>query len=179
MVPSCARAGELKMMSPVAYDHLRLPSRPTAYTFPSCEPTSTEPSAAIAGEETTGPAAWNAHETSGLTAGSTNGDRPRWVGPNRNIDWAGSVAYCGNGSAGVPVVLVVTDGRLVSAGQTHRPASQRRLSLQSRSPKQGLGSTVAQVEDSKATSGRVTAARREELGRRAACNGQGVRMAQG
>ena len=39
MVPSCATAGELKMMSPVAYDHLSVPSRPTPYTLPSCEPT--------------------------------------------------------------------------------------------------------------------------------------------
>ena len=95
MVPSCATAGELKMMSPVAYDHLSVPSRATSYSLPSCEPTSTEPSAATAGDDTIGPPVANVHQTAGFTAGSTNGERPRWVGPKRNIACAGSIAYCG------------------------------------------------------------------------------------
>ena len=95
-------AGELKMMSPVAYDHLSVPSRPTPYSLPSCEPTSTEPSAATAGDDTIGPPVANVHQTAGLTAGSTNGERPRWVGPKRNIAWAGSIAYCGSGNDGPP-----------------------------------------------------------------------------
>src|SRR4051794_15175241 len=121
-------AGELKMMSPVAYDHLSEPSRATSYNLPSCGPTSTEPSPASAGEETMGPPVANVHQTAGLTAGSTNGDRPRWVGPKRNIPCAGSTAYCGSGTDG-PRPDAATDGRAVSPGHTHRPASHRRFSL--------------------------------------------------
>ena len=50
-----------------------------------------------AGDDTIGPPVANVHQTAGLTAGSTNGERPRWVGPKRNIAWAGSIAYCGSG----------------------------------------------------------------------------------
>src|SRR6185295_6709362 len=102
MVPSCATAGELKMMSPVAYAHLSVPSRAIAYSLPSCDPTSTDPSAATAGDETMGAPAVNVHQIDGLTAGSTNGERPRCVAPRRNIDWAGSIAYCGSGNAAAP-----------------------------------------------------------------------------
>src|SRR5215471_9544952 len=126
MVPSCPMAGELKMMSPVAYDHLSDPSRATSYTLPSCEPTSTDPSAATAGDDTIGPPVANVHQTVGLTAGSTNGERPRWVGPNLNIACAGSSAYCGSGTDGPPSPGAMTDGRVASPGQTQRPASHNR-----------------------------------------------------
>ena len=66
MVPSCATAGELKMMSPVAYDHLSVPSRATAYSLPSCDPTSTDPSPAIAGDDTIGPPVATVHQIGGL-----------------------------------------------------------------------------------------------------------------
>src|SRR5215813_9862287 len=102
MVPSCAMAGELKMMSPVAYDHLSDPSRATAYSLASCDPTSTDPSPARAGDDTIGPPVANVHQIAGLTAGSTNGERPRWVGPNRNMPCAGSIAYWGSGTPGPP-----------------------------------------------------------------------------
>src|SRR5262245_46554767 len=124
MVPSCAMAGELKMMSPVAYDHLSAPSRATVYSFPSCDPTITEPSPATAGDDTIGPPVANVHQIAGLTAGNTNGERPRWVDPKRNIAWAASTAYCGSGSDG-DSPGAITDGRVASPGQTHRPASQR------------------------------------------------------
>ena len=131
------------MMSPVAYDHRSDPSRATLYSLPSCDPTRTEPSPATAGDETTGPPVANVHQTTGLTAGSTNGDRPRWVGPNRNIACAGSTAYWGNGTDGPPSPGAATDGRVASPGQTHRPASHSRLSLQSLSAAQGEASTWA------------------------------------
>src|SRR5438477_8302501 len=137
-------AGELKMMSPVAYDHLGDPSRPTAYSLLSCDPTRTEPSAATAGDDTIGPPVANVHQTAGLAGGSTNGDRPRWVGPNRNIACAASTAYCGSGTDGPVSPPAATDGRVASPGQTQRPASHRRLSLQSLSAAHGVGSTCAQ-----------------------------------
>src|SRR5215470_6301708 len=115
-------AGELKMMSPVAYDHLSVPSRARAYSFASCDPTSTEPSPATAGDDTIGPPVANVHQTAGLSAGSTNGERPRWVGPKRNIACAGSTAYCGSASDD-DSPGAVTEGRFASPGQTHRPAS--------------------------------------------------------
>src|SRR6185295_18115203 len=144
MVPSCPMAGELKMMSPVAYDHLSAPSRATLYSLASCEPTSTDPSAASAGDDTIGPPTANVHQTAGFTAGSANGERPRCDGPKRNIACAGSTAYCGNGTEG-PSPGAVTDGRLVSPGHTQRPASHSRFSLQSVSAPQGVGSTWAQL----------------------------------
>src|SRR3982751_4477984 len=98
MVPSCPMAGELKMMSPVAYDHLSEPSRATSYNLPSCEPISTAPSPASAGDDTIGPTVANVHHTAGFAAGSRKGERPRWVGPKRNIACAGSTAYWGTGS---------------------------------------------------------------------------------
>src|SRR4051794_3469915 len=116
MVPSRPTAGELKMMSPVAYDHRSVPSRPTLYSLPSWDPISTEPSTATAGDDTIGPPVTKVHQTAGLTAGSTNGDRPRWVGPNRNIAWAGSIAYCGSGTDGPPSPGAATEGRVVSPG---------------------------------------------------------------
>ena len=133
------------MMSPVAYDHLSVPSRATAYSRLSCEPISTEPSLAMAGDETMGPPVGNAHQTVGRLGGSVNGDRPRCVAPNRNIACAGSIAYWGSGSA-VPFWTSVDPGvrDALSAGQVQRPASQRRFSLQSRSLAQGDGSTCAQ-----------------------------------
>src|SRR5215471_20684895 len=139
MVPSCAMAGELKMMSPVAYDHLSDPSRATSYSLPSCEPNSTDPSSAIAGDETIGPPGMNVHQTAGFLAGSTNGERPRWAGPRRNIGWTGSTAYCGSGSGCVvggpagPYVVITRGrvGRLASAGQRQWPAWQIRSALQS------------------------------------------------
>src|SRR6058998_1820422 len=102
MVPSCATAGELKMMSPVAYAHLSVPSRAMSYRLWSCEPTRSEPSVAMAGDETIGAPVMNVHQIAGLVAGSANGERPRWVGPKRNIAWAGSIAYWGNGTDGPP-----------------------------------------------------------------------------
>src|SRR6185312_16246766 len=96
VVPSCATAGELKMMSPVAYDHLSVPSRATAYTLLSWEPTRIEPSAAMAGDETMGPPVAKTHQMLGLFAGSANGERPRCAGPKRNIACADSMAYCGS-----------------------------------------------------------------------------------
>src|SRR6185295_15392608 len=143
MVPSCATAGELKMMSPVAYDHLIEPSRATSYNLPSCDPTRMDPSPATAGDETIGPPVANVHQTAGLTAGKTKGERPRWLGPKRNIACAGSIAYCGRGTDG-DSPPAATEGRVVSPGQTQRPASQSRLSLQSVSDAHCLGSTVAQ-----------------------------------
>src|SRR5580693_7457575 len=86
------------MMSPVAYDHLSVPSRATAYTRASCDPTRTEPSPPMAGDEMMGPPVWKAHQMLGLVAGSVKGERPRCVGPKRNIAWAGSTAYCGSGN---------------------------------------------------------------------------------
>src|SRR4051812_35070053 len=130
MVPSCATAGELEMMSPVAYDHLSEPSRAAVYSLPSCDPTSTDPSPASAGDDTIGPPVGNVHQIAGLTAGSTNGERPRCVGPNRNIACAGSTAYCGSGTDG-PTPGADMDAWAVSPGHTQRPASHRRLSLQS------------------------------------------------
>ena len=58
------------MMSPVAYDHLSVPSRATLYSLPSCDPTSTEPSPATAGDDTMGPPVAKVHQTAGLTAGA-------------------------------------------------------------------------------------------------------------
>ena len=144
MVPSWAMAGELKMMSPVAYDHLSEPSRATSYNLPSWEPTSTAPSPASAGDDTIGPPVAKVHHTAGFAAGSRNGDRPRWVGPKRNIDWAGSTAYWGSGTDGPPSPGAVTDGRVASPGQTQRPASHSRFILQSLSAAQGVASTWAQ-----------------------------------
>src|SRR4051812_46219780 len=140
-VPSCATAGELKMMSPVAYDHLRVPSRATSYTRPSCDPTRTDPSPPIAGEEMMGPPVWKTHQMVGLVAGSANGERPRCVGPKRNIAWAGSTAYCGSGSEVDDISLTLPRGREALAGQAQRPASHSRLSLQSWSLAQGTAST--------------------------------------
>src|SRR5580692_8040943 len=143
MVPSCATAGELKMMSPVAYDHLSEPSRATAYNRLSWEPTSTEPSPAIAGDEMIGPPVWKTHQMAGLTAGSVKGDRPRCVAPKRNSAWAGSMAYCGSGNeAATPSPPGAA--RPADAGQTQLPASQSRLNLQSWSLAQGSASTWAQ-----------------------------------
>src|SRR3954451_3182564 len=122
MVPSCATAGELKMMSPGAYAPLSVPSRAIAYSFRSCEPTRIEPSAATAGEDTTGAPTVTVHQMDGFTAGSTNGERPRWVAPNRNIACAGSIAYCGSGNAGAPGPGVPGTAREASAGHRHRPA---------------------------------------------------------
>src|SRR4029077_7375465 len=136
MVPSWATAGELKMMSPVAYDHLSVPSLPTAYSLPSCDPTSTDPSAPTAGDDTMGPPVCTVHQTDGLVAGSTNGERPRCVGPNPNIAWAGSRAYCGEGSGDAPPGPTPA-ARLASAGQPQRPVSHSRFSLQSRSDAHG------------------------------------------
>src|SRR6185312_5447209 len=148
MVPSCATAGELKMMSPVTYDHLSDPSRAMAYSRSSCDPISTDPSLAMAGDETIGPPVVKVHQMAGLFAGSVKGERPRWVAPKRNIDWAGSTAYCGSGSA-VPfwTTVAAVGWAALSAGQTHRPASQSRFSLQSRSLTQGDGSTCAQAAE--------------------------------
>src|ERR1043166_5810233 len=75
------------MMSPVAYDHLSVPSRATSYSLPSCDPTSTDPSAAMAGDDTIGALVMNVHQTAGFVAGSAKGERPRCVGPKRNIAW--------------------------------------------------------------------------------------------
>src|SRR4029079_3490352 len=100
MVPSCATAGELKMISPVAYDQRSVPSRATLYSLPSCDPTSTDPSEATAGDATIRAHLMNVHRIDGFVAGSAKGERPRWVGPKRNIAWAGSIAYCGSGTDG-------------------------------------------------------------------------------
>src|SRR5450755_1400859 len=176
MVPSCATAGELKMISPVAYDHLSVPSGPRAYTLPSCDPTRTEPSPAMAGDETIGPPVWKTHQIAGLMAGSTNGDRPRWVGPKRNIACAGSTAYWGKSSDAVAVELPVPAGREASAGQTQRVASHSRLSLQSLSLVHGRASIWAQP------SNRVQRAAKRgkrRAWRQTAGGGRNVRMAQG
>src|SRR6516162_7641115 len=178
MVPSWATAGELKMMSPVAYDHLSVPSLAVAYSLPSWEPISTDPSLATAGEETIGPAVASVHQTAGLTAGSTNGERPRCVGPKRNIACAGSIAYCGSGSGTPAGPGAAPAAWVASAGQTQRPASQSRLSLQSRSPEHGTASTWA--HDSPARPGARLVARssapaaRERNRRTAAGNGRSV-----
>src|SRR5262245_15759770 len=169
MVPSCAMAGELKMMSPVAYAHRSDPSRATSYSLVSCDPTSTDPSAATAGDDTMGPPVANVHQTAGLTAGNTNGERPRWVGPNRNIACAASIAYCGRGTDGPVSPCAPTEGRVVSPGQTQRPASQRRLSLQSLSAAQGVGSTCAQPNPPSTALDRPRAA--TSVTRRPACLG--------
>src|SRR6186713_1537705 len=176
-------AGELKMMSPVAYDPRSVPSRAISYTLPSCDPMSTEPSPATAGDDTIGPLDANVHQMAGLAAGSTNGERPRCVGPNRNIDSAGSIAYCGSDTAG-PSPGAPTDGRVASAGQTQRPASHRRFSLQSLSPAHGLASTWAQPEPIIAARERTTAAQPARRGasprpRGAAGDRHRIRMAQG
>src|SRR5688572_1830639 len=176
-------AGELKMMSPIAYDPRSVPSRAISYTLPSCDPTSTEPSDASAGDDTIGPLVANVHQIAGLAAGSTNGERPRCVGPNRNIASAGSIAYCGSGTAG-PKPGAPTDGRLASAGHTQRPASHRRFSLQSLSAAHGFASTWAQPEPINAVRERTTAAQPARRGasqrpRGAASDGHGIRMAQG
>ena len=174
MVPSCAMAGELKMMSPVAYDHLSVPSRATLYSLPSCDPTSTDPSAAMAGDDTIGPPVTNVHQTAGFVAGSANGERPRCVGPKRNIACAGSTAYCGSGTDGPPSPAAGTEGRAVSPGHTQRPASHRRLSLQSLSDAHGVGSTWAQPRPAPrptATSGQTKAATSVTVTRRPACVG--------
>src|SRR5579871_196379 len=143
MVPSCATAGELKMMSPVAYDHRSVPSRATAYTRLSCEPTTTEPSPAMAGDETMGPEVVRTHQMLGFTAGSVNGERPRWAGPKRNIAWAGSIAYCGSGSGAAPGSGPTPGACDAEAGQTQWPASHSRFNLQSWSLEQGTASTWA------------------------------------
>src|SRR5262252_281928 len=170
MVPSCPMAGELKMMSPVAYAHLSDPSRPTAYSLLSCDPTRTAPSAASAGDDTIGPPVANVHQTAGLVGGSRNGERPRWVGPKRNIACAGSSAYWGSGTCGPVSPCAITDGRVASPGQTHRPASHRRLSLQSLSAAHGVGSTWAQPNPARAALDRSRAA--TSVTRRTACLGQ-------
>ena len=111
------------MMSPVAYDHLSVPSRATSYSLPSCDPTSTDPSAAMAGDDTIGPPVAKVHQIAGLVAGSTNGERPRWVGPNRNIAWAGSIAYCGSGTRrSAQPARAATEGR-GGVARPHAPAS--------------------------------------------------------
>src|SRR5262245_17818389 len=145
------------MMSPVAYDHLSVPSRATLYSFVSCEPTSTEPSEATAGDDTIGAPVANVHQTDGFVAGSTKGERPRCVGPKRNIAWAGSSAYCGSGTDGPVRPPACTEGREVSPGHTQRPASHRRFILQSLSEAQGAGSTWAQ-ESTATTVARTRAA---------------------
>jgi hypothetical protein len=175
MVPSCATAGELKMMSPVAYAHLRVPSGPIAYSLPSWDPTSTEPSAATAGDDTMGADAVKVHEIAGFTAGSTKGERPRWVAPRRNIAWAGSIAYCGSGNAGAPGTAPAAMARVASTGHRQRPASQSRLSLQSLSDAQGDGSTWAHAASSSVAPS--TAA--PTVARFMAGDGRDVRMAQG
>src|SRR6185369_7987882 len=154
------------MMSPVAYDHLSVPSRATLYSLPSCDPTSTDPSAAMAGDDTFGALVMNVHQMAGFVAGSTKGERPRCVGPKRNIAWAGSIAYCGKGTDGPPSPPACTEGRAVSPGHTQRPASQRRLSLQSLSDAQGAGSTCAQLRH--ATRAATTAVTRRQVRRRPA-----------
>src|SRR4029077_13346339 len=133
------------MISPVAYDHLSVPSRATSYSLPSCDPTSTDPSAAMAGDETIGAPVMNVHQIAGFVAGSAKGERPRCVGPKRNIAWAGSTAYCGKGTDGPPSPPACTEGRAGSPGHTPRPAAQRRFSLQSLSEAHGDGSTCAKL----------------------------------
>src|SRR3954464_12566056 len=132
MVPSGATAGEPKIMSPVAYDHLSVPSRATAYSLPAWGPNSTDPSRAMAGEETIGPPVAYVHQTAGFLAGSTNGERPRCAGPRRIIPLTGATAYCGSGSGmggdGAPGVARV---RPASCGQRQLPAWQTRPLLQS------------------------------------------------
>src|SRR4029079_6526159 len=155
MVPSCATAGELKMMSPVAYDHLSVPSRATLYSLPSWDPTSTDPSDATAGDETIGAPVMNTHWIDGFVAGSAKGDRPRCVGPTRNIAWAGSIAYCGSGTDGPPRPPTWTDGRAVSPGHTQRPASQSRFSLQSLSDAGGAAATWAELTPASTTAARA------------------------
>src|SRR3954449_2025380 len=107
MVPSCPTAGELKMMSVVACDHLSMPSRPATYTRPSCEANATEPSSSSAGEDVMGPPVRNVQATWGFLGGITYGERPRCSGPNRNMVRAGSTvgpasaaSTCGGGVAG-------------------------------------------------------------------------------
>src|SRR6266540_129137 len=185
MVPSCATAGELKMMSPVAYDQERVPSRATPYNFPSCDPTTTEPSAATAGDDTTGPPVATTHQIEGLTAGNTKGERPRCAGPSRNIACAGSIAYWGNGVVGRSGALGPIE-RSALAGQTQRPTSHRRLSLQSLSDAHWFGSTWAQLGGTRAamTAERTTAVTRlrearRKAGREATGDGRSVRMGEG
>src|ERR1700690_52712 len=177
MVPSCAMAGELKMMSPVAYDHLRVPSGPRAYSLSSCDPTRTEPSPPIAGDETMGPPVWKAHQIEGLPVGRTNGDRPRWVGPKRNIACADSTAYSGRDSEdAIAVDLPPPDRRKASAGQTQRAASHKRLSLQSLSLAQGFGSTWAQQ---RCRAQRAAKREKRRAWRKTAGDGQDVLIGQG
>src|SRR5215831_17122308 len=148
MVPSCATAGDPKIMSPVAYDHFRDPSCATSYTLPSCEPNSTDPSSAMAGDDTIGPPVWNAHHTAGFRAGRTKGERPRCAGPSRNIACAASTAYCGSGIvAGGAATTGGSLGRPGSCGHTQAPASQMRSALQSLSDPHGPGGTCAQPEE--------------------------------
>src|SRR5947209_18494574 len=121
------------MMSPVAYDHLSVPSRATEYSRSSCDPIKTDPSPAMAGDDTMGPPVWKVHQMVGLLGGSVNGERPRWVAPNRNMACAASTAYWGSASA-VPFWTSAEVGVwALSTGQTQWPASQSLFSLQSRS----------------------------------------------
>ena len=164
------------MMSPVAYDHLSVPSRATSYTRLSCDPTSTNPSPAMAGEEMMGPPVWKTHQMVGLMTGSVNGERPRCVGPKRNIACAGSTAYCGSGSDAEDPSLTLPRGREAVAGQVQWPASQSRLSLQSWSLAQGTASTWAQASGARQ---RPAKQRRRRAGPRFTGRKRNVRMAQG
>src|SRR5438477_2096725 len=107
MVPSCPTAGELKMMSVVACDHLSTPSWPATYRRPSCEANATEPSSSSAGDDVIGPPVGKVQATCGFLEGITYGERPRCSGPNRNIARAGSTVEAasaartwGGGAAG-------------------------------------------------------------------------------
>src|SRR5882672_6081545 len=114
------------------------PSRATAYSLPSCEPKSTVPSSATAGDETTGPPVATVQAISGLPAGRLNGERPRWAAPSRNIACAGSSAYCGSAATGpLPAAAApAAEPPRAPCDQTQVPASHTRSSLQSRSEPQ-------------------------------------------
>jgi hypothetical protein len=127
-----------------------------------------------------GPPVVNAHQIAGRVAGSTNGERPRWAAPKRNIDWAASIAYWGSGSAeeGAVPAPVLPGARALFAGHTQLPASQRRFSLQSWSPRQGFGSTWAHAAAQTAAA-MLTERRRAELPRHGAGDEKNVRMGEG
>ena len=119
-------------MSPVAYDHLSVPSRATRTPgCPATRPARTR-RPAMAGEDMMGPPVGKIHQIGRLDwRGARTASGPRWVAPNRNIAWAGSTAYCGSGSDVDDPALTLPGGREAAAGQTQRPASHSRLSLQS------------------------------------------------
>src|SRR3954470_18641814 len=150
MVPSCPTAGELKMMSVVAFDHLSMPSCPARYSRPSCEPNATEPSSSSAGDEVIGPPVRNVQATWGFLGGITYGERPRCSGPNRNIVRAGSTAGLASaastwGGGAVGTGLPVTSGPWGGVGHAQCPCSHTRACLQSLSEAQFVGSTWAQA----------------------------------